>query len=535
MTLTTSIPARSARDVGRRRLFGYGGLALTGLSGSLLAACGPDTQPSASGTTGSTGQPRKGGHLTNAMNGVVKLWDPAISLVIDEQITTKAIYNTLTALDEKLQPKPELAESWTHSPDLKTWTFTLRKGVTFHHGKPFTADDAVFSIMRILDPETKSASRVLLSYIDRMEKRDDHTVVLHLKSPVVNVPADLAGYHMRILPSDRAPEQYVAEPSGTGPFKRASWSPGERVTYARNDKYWQSGLPYLDGFTMLSMPEENSRVAALSAGAVDLLWQLTAQALPAVQGQPGVSVLKAPSGNYQPIVMKSDVKPFDDVRVRQAFKAVVDRQTFVQAVTQGFGQPAADHPIPVLALSQILKEVPIPKRDVERAKRLLADAGYPGGIDVTLYTSEGRAGMVESAVTFQEMARPAGIRVTIQKTPIFTYWDEVWMKRELCMSNWTTVPTIDKALTQAYHSGAKWNESFFSSPELDRLIEQGRAEADEAKRAGIYVKAAQLLSEQGGSIISYFRDNITAARSRVKGFVMDPRTEYDFRSVWVEG
>jgi peptide/nickel transport system substrate-binding protein len=368
-----------------------------------------------------------------------------------------------------------------------------------------------------------------------MEKRDDHTVIIHLKAPSVNVPADLAGYHMRILPSDRTIEQLVDEPSGTGPFKRASWSPGERVTYARNDKYWQPGLPYLDGFAMVTMPEENSRVAALAGGAVDLLWQLTAQALPAVQGQPGVNVLKAPSGNYQPIVMKSDMKPFDDVRVRQAFKAAVDRQTFVQAVTQGFGQPAADHPIAAFALPDIAKHVPIPKRDVDRAKRLLAEAGYPNGLDVTLWASEGRAGMVESAVTFQEMAKPAGIRVTIQKTPISTYWDEVWMKRELCTSNWTTVPTIDKALTQAYHSEAKWNESFFTSPELDRLIEQGRAEPDETKRAAIYVKAAQLLADQGGSIIPYFRDNITAARSRVKGFVMDPRTEYDFRSVWVEG
>ncbi|MBI3969789.1 MAG: hypothetical protein HY332_00750 [Chloroflexi bacterium] len=192
------------------------------------------------------------------------------------------------------------------------------------------------------------------------------------------------------------------------------------------------------------------------------------------------------------------------------------------------------HPIPELALPQVAKEVPIPKQDVARAQKLLADAGYPDGIDITLWTSEGRPGMVESAVTFQELARPAGIRVRIQRVPISTYWDDVWMKREFCVSNWNTRPTIDIGLTQAYHSEAKWNESFFKSPELDRLIEQGRAEPDEAKRAAIYVRAAKLLSEEGGSIIPYFRDLITAVNKRVRNFVMFPTAEYDFRSVWVE-
>jgi peptide/nickel transport system substrate-binding protein len=506
-------------------------------AGGLLAACGPAGQPAGDGGRGPhpTGQPVRGGHLTLAMNGVVKRWDPAQPIAMDDIVSTEAIYNNLTRLDERLLVKPDLAESWTHSPDLRTWTFKLRQGVVFHHGKPFTAADVVFTFKRLLDPETNAPARATIGWIDDIQAQDDHTVVFHLNAPNADVATHFGFYYFRIVPADRTEEQIEGAPSGTGPFVRKEWSPGERVVFARNERYWQPDLPYLDGWTMVSMPEETSRLAALTGGVVDVVWQVTAQALPALQGDRNVAVLKAPSGNYQPIIMKADVKPFDDVRVRQAFKAVVDRAAFTEAVTQGFGDPAADQPIPTFMLPALEKEVPLPQRDVARAKQLLADAGYPDGIDVTLYTSEGRPGMVESAVAFQEMAKPAGIRVKIQKMPISTYWDEIWMKKEFCTGNWITRPTIDNVLASVFHSEAKWNEGFWRRPDMDRLIDQGRAETDPAKRAALYVQAAKLIRDDGPSVISYFRHVITAAATKVHGYAAHPSTFVDLRAVWKEG
>jgi|DewCreStandDraft_1066081.scaffolds.fasta_scaffold00369_23 peptide/nickel transport system substrate-binding protein len=507
---------------------------LAGTAG-LITACGPGQRAPGRAQQQTGGPPRRGGHLTMAMNGQVKRWDPAIATVVDESIATQAIYNNLTWLDENLRPQPDLAESWSAGPDLMTWTFKLRQGVRFHHGKLLTADDVVFTFERLLDPATKAPARSTITWIERIEKQDDHTVVFRLNAPNADVPTHFGFYYFRIVPSDRTPEQIAEQPSGTGPFKLKEWSPGERVVFTRNEQYWQPGLPYLDGWTMVSMPEETSRIGALTGRAIDIIWQLTAQSLPALQGNLNIAILRAPSGNYQPLVMKADTKPFDDVRVRQAFKAVVDREAFTKAVTQGYGKPAADHPIPEFMLPELAKEVPIPRRDLARARQLLAQAGYPDGLEITLYTSDGRPGMVESAVTFQEMARPAGIRVNIQKIPISTYWDEIWMKKPFCVSNWITRPTIDNVLSTIYHSQAVWNEGFWRSAEMDRLIEQARAEPDAAKRAAIYIRAAKLIQQEGHSVIAYFRDVITAASKRVRNYTAHPLTLVDLRAVWLEG
>jgi peptide/nickel transport system substrate-binding protein len=140
--------------------------------------------------------------------------------------------------------------------------------------------------------------------------------------------------------------------------------------------------------------------------------------------------------------------------------------------------------------------------------------------------------MVESAVTFQEMARPAGVRLTIQKTPISTYWEEIWMKKELLTGNWVGRPSIDLILSSAYQSDSTWNEAAFKSAELDRLMIGARAEPDEGKRAAMYVQVAKILQAEGGSIIPYFRDVIAATSKQVQNYFVHPSTLVDVRSVW---
>jgi peptide/nickel transport system substrate-binding protein len=202
-----------------------------------------------------------------------------------------------------------------------------------------------------------------------------------------------------------------------------------------------------------------------------------------------------------------------------------------QVVLQGLGDLGNDHPIP--PISPVYADLPIREQNHEKAKELLAEAGYPDGLDVTLITSPVRPGLVEYAVAFQEMAKPAGVNVQIERVPADQYWSEYWMKVPLCMSNWTLRATADETLTTAYHSEAKWNESDFKSPELDRLIEEARGEQDQDKRVELYGEAQKLLSDEGGVIISYFKPVVQAVRKEVQNFQPHPTAWVRLNDVWL--
>ncbi|HLG52087.1 MAG TPA: ABC transporter substrate-binding protein [Chloroflexota bacterium] len=475
--------------------------------------------------------PRRGGTLIVAYQGSAEHLDPARYVTIEDENAAFAIYNGLTRLDETLQVHPDLAVSWTASEDLKTWTFHLRQGVSFHHGKVFNADDVVYTFRRILDPTVASPGRSIFTFLDSVEKRDDATVVFHLSSPYVDLPVVVASIYARIVPSDRSDEQILQQPSGTGPFRFRENVIGDHLTLVRNDQYWEKGLPYLDAIRQVTLPEEASMTAALQGGQIDIIWQASAQQVQALRGVPGVVVKVVPSGGYVPLVMRADRPPFNDVRVRQAMKYVVDRDQMRKVAMLGLGDLANDQPIP--PVQPLYTDIGLRGRDIDRAKQLLRDAGYPDGLDLTLYTSPGRPGMVEQAVAFQEMARPAGIRVRIQQVPIDAYWANYWMKKDLCFSNWFARPTVDEILATTYKSDAKWNESFWKNSSLDQIILAAREERDSAKRRDLYARAERIISEDGASIIAFFKPVLYAFRTRVQGFAASPLSIFIPRTIWL--
>lgn len=488
--------------------------------------------PSPNQTPSAASQPRRGGTLRIAFPGSPKRLDPAIMTVNEEYNATLAVYNNLVRVDPKLRPQPELATSWKSSDDLKTWTFELRQGVKFHHGKDFTADDVTFTYKRLLDPETASSARTILSFVDGLEKTGDHTVVFHLKQANADLPTILGFPQGRILPADRSSDQIAKEPSGTGPFKYKEWVQGDRIGFVRNEAYWEPGLPYVDEVRHVTMPEQASRDAALSAGTVDMIWQLNPEEKPTLEADPGVTVVEVESGGYQPIVMRSDMPPFDNLKLRQAMKYVVDRSQMRQAVLLGLGSLGTDHPIP--PVNPFYTDIGIRERDIAQSKQLLKDAGYPDGIDLTLYTTDGRPGLVEQAVAYKEMAAPAGIRVNVQKVPNNVFWADYWLKKEFITTNWNLRPTADETLTVVHHSTAAWNESHWQSPKLDDLIEKARAERDTAKRKELYASAERLLMDEGPVVVAFFRPMLSAMRKGVKGFEVHPTTWMDVRATWLE-
>ncbi|MEX1020469.1 MAG: ABC transporter substrate-binding protein [Litorilinea sp.] len=519
-----------------------------GLSAGLLAlaACGGNGSngggtPSAAVPAGETpgtapaaaGEPQMGGTLRVAFPGTPGQLDPAQIFTNEDYHIAINTFEGLVRLDDNLVAQPELAESWTPSDDLLTWDFTLRQGVTFHHGTEFNAEDVVYTFERILDPATASPLRTVMSYLESIEALDDYQVRFHLNSANADLPAALAAVQARIVCRDQTIEQLSSEPTGTGPFRLVEYVPGDHSLLERNEDYWEEGYPYLDAVRMVYMPEQATQVAAMQGGSVDAMWQLSFENMPNVEASPGIRVIEVPSGLYQPISMQTDQEPFDNPLVREALKLCVNREGMLQVVVQGVGQVANDQPVPPVN-PYFDSSIAAREQNIERAQELLAEAGYADGLDLTLYTSASRPGMVEIAVAYQEMARPAGINITIERTPPDVYWSEYWLQVPFYVSNWNLRVTADETLAIAYHSEAAWNESNYSNPELDSLIDAARGEPDEATRAELYAQAQQIISEDGGVIISHFKPVVAAARDVAHNVTPMPTALMFFRDSWLE-
>jgi len=507
-------------------------LILTGAATGLLVleACGPSAPTEAPAIVPAS-EVQRGGTLRVAFPGAPGTLDPALTTTNEDYNITYVVYSRLVWVDHALTPQPDMAESWSASDDLKTWTFKLRQGAKFHHGTPFTADDVVYTFERIMDPDLASPLRSVLSFVDQVEKVDDHTARFHLSSPSADFHLILGAPQTGIVPHDRTAEQLAAEAFGSGPFKVTEYVPGDHTTMVRNETYWEEGLPYLDQVRHVYMPEAATQVAALTGGSIDMIWQLGFENIPTIEGNPDVVVGEVQSGLYQPIVMRTTEEPFTDKRVRLALKYCADRTGIRQIVTQGRGDPGNDQPIP--PVNPFWADVPIRERNIEKAKELLAEAGYADGLDLTLITSTNRPGWIEQAVAFQEMAKPAGVNVKLERVPADLFWGEYWMKVPLFMSNWNFRVSADEILSLTYHSQAKWNESDFRSPELDQLIETARGEKDPEKRKELYGQAEKLLSDEGGVIIAFFKPLVMAMRKEVQDFHPHPGGYIQLRSTWL--
>lgn len=500
----------------------------------LLTACAP-VAPSAQAPAAApaTSKPQRGGTLRVAFLDSVTNLDPALATSsIDVQLAWQ-LYENLVRRGENEEGAPlhpELAESWEMSDDAMTHTFHLRKGVTFQHGTPFTAKDVEYTINRLLDPKLGSGAGATLGAVQKVEVVDDFTVKFHLKIPNVTLPFVLGGPGAQIVPHDRTTEQLAKEAAGTGAFKVTESVPGERVVLKRNENYWDKELPHLDEVQLLTIPEPASQISALTSGTLDLIFQIGVESLAALQNVPDVVVLESKQGIYPVFVMHVADKPFDDVRVRQAFKHAVDRPALLKAMLQDRGVVGNDQPIgPNTPFWADVKPL---EYNVEKAKKLLADAGYPDGVKVTLTMSEiGGPRINDTAVALQEMVKAAGITITLDKVPYNNYYADKYMKVPFFVSWWPVMSEPNGILPLAYSSKGFYNESGWSDPQLDELIGKGRGERDLAQRQKEYAEVQKMISEQSGVLIPYFASILQAARTNVKGHV--PGAQLRAQFVWL--
>jgi peptide/nickel transport system substrate-binding protein len=454
--------------------------------------------------------------------------DPLMTTLGDEYIVDNLVFNGLTRMREDLSVEPDLAESWSFTPDLKRWTFRLRRGVKFHNGEEMVADDVVAMFRRLLDPSTAAPARSQNDMIASVSAPDAATVLFELKVPYSGLADIMSDRQVKITPRSAA-AQMATKPIGTGPFKFVSYAPGDRVVMARNADYFEAGLPKVDGVELRIIPEMSVRIAALQASDIDVLWDLPLDQVKDVGSQAGLRADSIPTASWDGAVMHNGIPPFNDVKVRQAFQLGVNKADLVELVLFGQGLPTIS-PIPPTH-PFYAKDVAIPPADPAAAKRMLAEAGHPDGIKITMIVPIGRPLRERLGVSLQQLLKPAGFDFQLQRVPYSTYTAEVSGKVPLYVDGFFARPTIDTSTFPFLHSGASWNEQMwhYSNPDVDRALETARTSGDVAMQKSSYIAMQTAMVAAPPGMFAYVTNFACGYRSSVGGIKTHPMRWFDLR------
>jgi peptide/nickel transport system substrate-binding protein len=320
--------------------------------------------------------------------------------------------------------------------------------------------------------------------------------------------------------------------NGTGPFKVTNYSPEDRIELAANPNYFIPGEPKLAKLTIIFFKDENASVDALRGGQVDLVPRLSAGNFTSLQTETGITTVNVPTNGFSLVRLRADTKPGSDPRVMQAMRLATDRAAILNLVQQNLGVIGRDSPIGPLYTTYYSEATPLPTRDVAAAKKLLADAGYPNGLKLDLYTPD-TIGQPDLAAALKSEWADAGITLNIIVEPESVYYgNNGWLTVDLGITGWGSRPYPQFYLDTMLKTGAVWNEAHWSDPEFDKLATEAGTTQDEATRIKDYQQIQQILLERGPVIIPYFFPQLAAIRSSFQGFALKAfagRT--DFRTV----
>ena len=487
--------------------------------------------------------PTRGGALR--IRGIVGRIDhPARYSWVANSNTTRHVAEYLTLTDENNLTHPYLLEKWGASDDLLTWTLNLRKGVKFNNGDEFNADDVVFNMKDWLDPDVGSSVLGLMSYLtaEGIEKVDDYTVKLHLDSPQIAVPEHLFHYPSQIMNHRTFEGDFIKSPVGTGPFTLEEYSEDERVVLKRRDDYWQMGadgkpLPYLDEIIYIDLGGETSaHIAAIQSGEVDAISEPETDHFLALKDDPNLQVIGTPTAQTRVLRMRVDKEPWTDERVRMALKLCQDHEKILKLAHFGEGLSGAD--FHVSPAHPEYCERPIPKYDPDKAKALLAEAGYPDGLTVECAVCSDWPDVVAYAEILKEDAAPAGLTINLNTMPTTAYWD-IWTECDLGITPWTHRPLGTMVLSMAYIADEEgkpvpWNETRWVDEEFSALLKEAEGTLDVEERRKIMCKLEEIQYERGSIGIPYWQNKWAIAHKKVQNFKAHP-TQYDlFNELWLK-
>ncbi|GAB6988058.1 ABC transporter substrate-binding protein [Paenibacillus pini] len=486
--------------------------------------------------------------------------DPAIvtdgeSLKIGQQV-----FDSLLEYKEgSTEVVPALADSYQVSPDGLKYSFKLRQGVKFHDGTDFNADAVVFNFTRWSDPKSEFKFKEdSFDYYDSMFGPDGNRIIKHVKAVDANtveftLSQPQAPFLQNIamtcfgIASPKAiqekKENFKNEPVGTGPFVFKEWKHNDSITLEKNPNYWKEGLPKINKVIVRSIPDNSARFNALQNGEIDLMEDLNPDDLSVLESKSDLQKIDRPSFNIGYLGFNLKKKPFDDVKVRIALSYAVNKQGIVDAFFAGQATPAINPMPPTLwGYNDSIKDYPY---DLEQAKKLLAEAGYPNGLPdpITFYAMPvSRPYMPDGkkvAEAIQADFEKIGVKVKIESPDWATYLDDtkVGAKDDVYIMGWTgdngdpdnfIYTLLDKDSIPGN------NRSFYVNEELHKILVAAQQQVDQDKRVELYKQAQEIIKKDAPWIPLVHSTPILAAKASVKGFVPSPTGTEAYANIYFE-
>jgi peptide/nickel transport system substrate-binding protein len=497
---------------------------------ALGAVANAPRRASAQGAT-----PVTGGTLKVGLSADPAELDPHKTQLTAAWHVLEHVYNGLVTTNEALEPVGALAEDWEISEDGLTYTFNLRQGVKFHNGREFVGDDVKYSLERILDPATASPNISDLSSVDTIEVPDPATVVVTLKAPDSSFLAKLMGTSIAIVPKEVVEENgdLMQVMVGTGPFKFIEYVPNSMVTLERNPDYWEEGKPYVDAMEMHIIPDGTARTTALVTETVDIIEYAPVQDLPIFESDETIEVAGDQNTNIRYMAVNISREPFDKPEVREAIAKVIDRGPIIDAAVFGAGTPT-NILFPETYWAGFPSEIPEP--DIEGAKQLLADAGYPDGFKTTIHSWAQYAFLSNAAIVIQEQLKQVGIEAELDFQENAIYLENYFAGNfDLSVTGTSAYVDPNDVVLANFGTGESNNGIGYSNPEMDELIAQGMEETDQAARAEIYKRIQEIILEENPWINLFIANQYEAMKSYVKGYVHIPTgANASLKETWLE-
>lgn len=477
-------------------------------------------------------EPVSGGTLRFACQ-VQELTDPALSNWIEASNLYRNSLEFLTYVDEDNVTHPYLAKSWTPSDDLKTWDFELDERAKWSNGDSFTPEDVIFNIERWIAPDSKSSNKTAFSAIEKVEKTGDHSVRIILSRGVSSLPEQFYSYTCPMLHRDFDKDggNWPENPIGTGPFELVRHEVGRRAVFVKRDDYWNKPA-YLDEIQYIDLGSDvTTHLAALASGQVDVIYRASIADYDLMKSLPNIQILRSQPAHTIVMRMQVDTKPFDDVRVRKAIQLAADNKQMLDVAYRGEGLLGENfHVAPNQPDYHTLDPEP---RDVEKAKVLLAEAGYPNGIDIelTLGNTQGRWEQDTAQVLQQNLAQ-AGIRLKLNVLPATQYWP-IWNKVPFGLTYWAHRPLGSMTLDLAYRTGGEWNESNFANKDFDAALDKVMALIDPQARSAAMKNVEKILRDEAVIVQAYWPVRFSAAAAKVRDFQLHPADYFRMDGVWL--
>jgi peptide/nickel transport system substrate-binding protein len=443
-----------------------------------------------------------------------------------------SIYDFLVELEHGTgELVPSLAKEWS-TPDGKVWTFKLREGVKFHDGSDFTSEDARYTLELTQDPDVGHLKKADFEVVERIETPDDYTLILHLSEVSPTFVYQLTDYHMCVLSSeyDYASKGETA-PMGTGPFVLKEMIPKESALLVKNEDYWNPGLPKVDELRIYFVPDIDASVSMLEAGKVDVCPFINAIHKQNLEAK-GFKIV-SPYQDYRFIAMAADRDPFDDNRVRLAMKYCIDPEVLAAACQAELGKDVYYNEGPIQSIMSQYYDIPFRGRDIDKAKSLLAEAGYPNGLTVELYYGSDHPYGQEIAQTLKELAAPAGFEIELKGYTRDVYLSQYWMNGPMLLTGWG--PRVDPSmlLKLAYRSDGPWNESHMNDKGIDELIDKITMEVDDVQRQRYYDEL-QIAFYERGTVINFQVPFFVAMRQEVMDYRQPPTFMNQYEYAYIE-